>query len=88
MSLNNSHVHSEDLNSNIMIVGFPYSSVIKNPPANGGDAVSIPGSGRCPGEGNGHPFQYSCLGRGAWEATVHGVARVGHDLATKTRLRL
>ena len=40
-----------------------------------------------PGEGNGHPLQYSCLGdpmdRGAWRATVHGVARAGHNLATK-----
>ena len=40
---------------------------------------SIPGSGRCHGDGNGNPFQYSCLenpmGRGAWWATVHGVAK-------------
>ena len=39
------------------------------------------------GEGNGTPLQYSCLespmNRGAWRATVHGVTRVGHDLATK-----
>ena len=46
-----------------------------------------PGSGRSPGGGNGNPLQYSCLGnsmdRGAWRATVHGVARVGHDLVTK-----
>ena len=39
-------------------------------------------------EGNGHPLQYSCLenpiDRGAWRATVHGIARVGHDLATET----
>ena len=39
------------------------------------------------GEGNGNPFQYSCLenpmDRGAWQATVHGVTRIGHDLATK-----
>ena len=39
----------------------------------------IPRSGRCPGEGNGNPVQYSCLGnpmeRGAWRATVHGVAK-------------
>ena len=39
------------------------------------------------GEGNGNPLQYSCLenpmDRGAWQATVHGVTRVGHDLATK-----
>ena len=38
-------------------------------------------------EGNGNPFQYSCLenpmDRGAWQATVHGVAGVGHNLATK-----
>ena len=38
-------------------------------------------------EGNGNPLQYSCLenpmDRGAWQATVHGVARVGHDLVTK-----
>ena len=54
---------------------------------NAGDLSSILGSGRSPGEGNGNPLQYSCLenpmDRGAWWATVHGVARVGHDLATK-----
>ena len=46
---------------------------------NAGDAGSIPGSGRSPGEGNGNPLQYSCLGnltdRGAWRATVHGVEK-------------
>ena len=40
---------------------------------------SIPGSERSPGKGNGNPLQYSCLGnpidRGAWQATVHGVAK-------------
>ena len=45
---------------------------------NVGDLGSIPGLGRCPGEGNGNPFQYSCLensmDRGAWQATVYGVA--------------
>ena len=44
-----------------------------------GDAGSIPGSGRSPGEGNGNSLQHSCLGnpmgRGAWLATVHGVAK-------------
>ena len=44
-----------------------------------GDLGSIPGSGRSPGEGNGNPVQYSCLenpmDRGAWWATVHGVAK-------------
>ena len=47
----------------------------------------IPGSGRPPGERHGNPLQYSCLGnpkdRGAWQATVHGVTRVWHDLVTK-----
>ena len=47
--------------------------MVKNPPA----VQEISGSGRSPGEGNGYPFQYSCLGnamdRGAWKATVHGV---------------
>ena len=47
------------------IWGFPGGSVVKNPPANAGDAgdsSSIPGSGSSPGEGNGNPPQYSCLG--------------------------
>ena len=54
---------------------------------NVGDLGSIPGSGRSPGGGNSHPLQYSCLenpmDRGAWQATVHGVAKVRHDLTTK-----
>ena len=58
--------------------------MVKNLPANAGDASSIPGPERSPGEGNGNPFQYSCLenpmDRGAWRATVHGVTRVRHDL--------
>ena len=53
--------------------------MVKNPPANAGDAGWILGSGRSPREGNGNPLQYSCLGnfmdRGAWWATVHGVAK-------------
>ena len=70
---------------------FPNSSVGKESACNAGDLGSIPAGkvrlGRSPGEGNGNPLQYSCLenpmGRKAWQATVHGVARVGHDLATK-----
>ena len=59
--------------------GFPGGSVVKNHPVNVGDTGSIPGSGRSPGEGNGSPFQYSCLGnpmdRGAWQAIAHGVTK-------------
>ena len=42
-------------------MGFPFGSVVKNPPANAGDAGLIPGSGRSPGEGDGNPIQYSYL---------------------------
>ena len=66
---------------------FPHSSVSKESACNVGDPGSILGLGRSPGEGNGNPLQYSCLGNpmdgGAWQATVHGVARVRHDLVTK-----
>ena len=60
-------------------MGFPGSSVVKNPPASVGDADLIPDLEGSLGEGNGSPLQYSCLGkptvRGAWWATVHGVAK-------------
>ena len=63
------------------MVGYPDGSVIKNPPANAGDPGSTAGLGRSPGDGNVNPLQYSCLGnpvdREAWQATVHGVTRVG-----------
>ena len=55
--------------------------MVKNPLANTDvrDAGSVPGWGRPLGEGHGNPLQYSCLGnpmdRGAWQATVHGVAK-------------
>ena len=62
--------------------GFPGGSVVKNLPANVGDARdagSIPGLGRSLREGNNNPLQYSCLenpiDRGAWPATVHGFAK-------------
>ena len=45
-----------------MIGAFSGGLVVKNPPANAGDVGSIPGLGRSPGEGNGNPLQYSCLG--------------------------
>ena len=50
--------------------------MVKNLPANAGEACLIPGLERFPGEGNGNPLQYSCLEnqmeRGVWQATVHG----------------
>ena len=53
--------------------------MVKNLPANAGDADSIPGSGRSPGEGNNNPLPYACLGnpmdRGAGQSRVHGVAK-------------
>ena len=58
---------------------FPGGSMVKNPPANEGDVNLIPELGRSSGERNGNPLQYSCLenamDRGAWWATVHGVAK-------------
>ena len=65
--------------------------VVKNLPANAldkGDVGLILELGRSPGDGNGNPLQYSCLenpvNKGAWQATVHRLQRVGHSLATKT----
>ena len=62
--------------------------MVKNPPANAGDAGdmrSFPGSGRSPGGRHGNPFQYSCLEnpmeRGAWRAMVHKIAN------SQTRLK-
>ena len=67
---------------------FPGGSVVKNLPANAGDVSLIPGSGRSSGEGSGNPLHYSCLGnpvdRGAWQVTVHGVAKSGTQLSTHT----
>ena len=52
--------------------------MVKNPPE-AGDVVSIPGSGTSPGERNGNPLQYPCLGhamdRGPWQGAAHGVAK-------------
>ena len=65
--------------------------MVKNPPANAGDAGAAgltSGSGRSPGEGNGNPLQYSCLGNpmdgGAWWAAVHGVAKSRRRLSDFT----
>ena len=59
--------------------GFPGGADGKESVCNAGNPVSIPGSGRSPGEGNGNPLWYSCLeksmDRGDWRAIVHGVAK-------------
>ena len=68
--------------------------VVKNPPANAGDADSIPGFERAPGGGHDNSLQHSCLenpmDRGAWQAMVHGVTKsqtwlnrlsIAHDIA-------
>ena len=59
--------------------GFSSSSDNKESASNAGDLGSVPWWGRSPGEGNGYPLQYSCLGnpkdRGAWQTTVHEVAK-------------
>ena len=61
--------------------------MVKNMPSNARDVDLIPGSGRSPGEGNGNPFQYSCLGnptdRETWWATAHGVAKSWTQLNDK-----
>ena len=75
-------------------MGFPGGAVVKNLPANTGDARDaglIHGSGRSPGGGNDNSLQNSSLGnhmdRGVWQATVNGVTkRVRHDLATNQKV--
>ena len=66
-------------NNSIISWSFSSGSVVKNPPADAGDVGSIPGSRRSLGEGSGNPLQYSSLGnpmdRGAWQVTVHEVAK-------------
>ena len=63
----------------LYILSFPGGSDSKESACSVGDPGSIPGWGRSPGEGNGNPLQYSCLensmDRGAWQATVHGLAK-------------
>ena len=63
----------------VSYVGFPGGSDGKGSTCSAGNLGLIPGLERSPGEGNGYPFQYSCLenfvDRGAWQAAVHGVAK-------------
>ena len=71
-------------------MGFPGGSDGKESACSAGDPDSTPGSGKSSGEGNGNPFQYSCLenpmDRGAWQATVHGVAKSQTQLSGFTSL--
>ena len=66
-------------------MGFPGGSEGKESACYAGDVGLIPGLGRSPGEENGYPLQYSCLEnsmeRGAWEATVHRVAKSQTELS-------
>ena len=72
----------------VMILDFPGGSEGKASVCNAGDLGWIPGSGRSPGEGNGNPLQHSCLENpmdgGAWQATVHGVAKSWTQLSDFT----
>ena len=65
---------------------------MKEYPCNVEDVGLMPWLGRSPGEGNNNLLQYSCLensmDRGAWQAIVHGIARVRHNLATKIQYEL
>ena len=82
--INNNNPPSLDLPRALVFTGFPGGWDSKESAGNAADLGLIPGSGRYPGEGNGNPLQYSCLGnpmdRGAWWATVCGI--------TKSRTRL
>ena len=65
---------------------FPHSSVGKESACSAGGLGLISGLGRSPGEGSGNPLQYACvenpMDKGAWQATVHVVTRIRHDLVT------
>ena len=70
----------------IVYMGFSDGTVVKNLAINAGDTGLISGLGRCPGGGNGHPLQYSCLenplDRGAWWVTVYNVTESRTQLST------
>ena len=76
--------------ANLLVKGFPGGSDGKESACSAGNMGLIPGLGRSPGEGNGNPLQYSCLGNpmdgGAWQATVHGVAQSQTRLSSQSCL--
>ena len=71
-------------------IGLPSGSDGRESACNAGDRGSIPGSGKCPGEGNGHSLHCSCLENSTDRGTVHGASmgsrRVGYDWVTNTSL--
>ena len=74
------------MSEHLVFGGFPGGSVVKNLPANGGNASLISGSGRSPGEGNGNPLQYCPKSDGQKSPVDYspwGCERVRHGLATK-----
>ena len=68
------HIHIPRASQGALVVEYPPAKA-----GDGRDVGSVPGSGRFPGEGNGHPLQYSCLGnpmdRGDWQVIVHGFTK-------------
>ena len=78
------------INVHTTIQASPVVLVVKNLPANAGDASLMPWVRKFPGEGSGNPLQYSCLenstDRGAWGSTVHGAAEsdTTEQLSTQT----
>ena len=85
------HIYNAILVSHKKEQGFPGGLDGKVSACSAGDPGLIPGLGRSPGEGNGNPLQYSCLensmDRGAWQATVHGVAQSGTRLSDFTSIQ-
>ena len=82
LNFNQNQMYSEKFNLSLKeawLLPSAGGSYSKESAHNAGDPGLIPGWGRSPGEGNGNPLQYSCLenpmGRGAWWATVHGIAQ-------------
>ena len=67
------------LSVTIQLKGSPHGLAVKNLSTNAGDACSIPGLGRSPGEGKGNSLQYSCWGNPTdskdWQGTVHGISK-------------
>ena len=86
MSFNVDKIWFIRVKTQVHSICFPGGSVVKNLPANAGDTGSIPGSGRPSGEGNGNPFQCSCLGnpvdKRTWQFQSMELQRVRHDLVT------